>query len=223
MTVPNRRTVHSSSCVHHAVLLFAFSLLFLERKTFPVVTEDQKTMNWSVLSHSHQVCVRYSHMWRAGPVGGRTGPDAPGAPSVAVSGCCRLIFSLGVRWRGSKLWWLFAGCRFASSKTHQSGRNCEIIEIHCALLSADRTIRTCPWDAEEWRPQVCPGCILPHVKVISWHQLKRQLIESVRHVRHKAAAPCSRVMCHSGPETELTARRVSTPTAAYVNQTRFYV
>lgn len=56
---------------------------------------------------------------------------------------------------------------FAPSKAQQSGGNCRIIDVHSARLSADRTLRTCPRDAEHRRPQVCAGCLFPHVKVIS--------------------------------------------------------
>lgn len=140
------------------------------------------TIKRSLTLISHICKNIYRHIWRAGPVWDVTGPNEPGAQEDAVSGYCRQIFSFGAPWHGSELWSLCARCRSASSKGHQSGGNREIIEIHWALLSADRTVRTCPRDAEERRPQVCPGCVLPHVKVIRWHQLNRQLIESLCHV-----------------------------------------
>lgn len=114
----------------------------------PPYEKQPSQLLWMIMTHHFQNI--YRRIWRTGPAWDVTGPAEPGA----VSGCYRQIFS------GPKLWSLCARCRFASSKGHQSGVNCEIIEIHWAPLPADRTIRTCSRDAEERRPQVCPGvCI----------------------------------------------------------------
>lgn len=61
------------------------------------------------------------------------------------------------------------GCDFAPSRAQQSGGNGDIIDIHSARLSADGGLRACPRGAELRRPQVCAGCLFPHVELISWN------------------------------------------------------
>lgn len=58
----------------------------------------------------------------------------------------------------------------APSKGEQSGGNRDTTDVHSPRLSAHPTLRTCPRDAELRRPQVCAGCLFPHVKVIRLQQ-----------------------------------------------------
>lgn len=74
----------------------------------------------------------------------------------------------------------------APSEAQQSGGNWHISDAHSASLSAARTLRTCPRDAELRHLQVCAGCLFPHVKVVSrnsqqavgnWNECRRRTHE----------------------------------------------
>lgn len=105
-----------------------------------------------------------------------------------TSGCCclplRQIFSI---WRPVS--WLQAVIALRSvvdrhlQTGHQSGRNSQIIELHCLHIEPFALTRETQSSGALLSAR--GRCVLPHAEVIRWHHLNRYLIES----EHSHEAP----------------------------------
>lgn len=177
----------------HVVFVFVFhSLSFLEKKkNLHSGQGGSQTIKWSVLSHSSRVFVPISTGTydAQGQFGVSQAPKTMQSPAAAgkyfhlASGgvapsCDRPLLVVDLHLQ-------------RHIKAVVTARSLRSIELYCLLIEQFALARE---TRRSGAHKSARGCILPHVKVIRWHQLNRQLIESLC---HKAAAPCSLMICHS--------------------------
>lgn len=189
--------VRSCSRFHDTVIMLCLSLSFIhslswkKKKNLHSGQGGSQTIKWSVLSHSSRVFVPISTGTydAQGQFGVSQAPKTMQSPAAAgkyfhlASGgvapsCDRPLLVVDLHLQ-------------RHIKAVVTARSLRSIELYCLLIEQFALARE---TRRSGAHKSARGCILPHVKVIRWHQLNRQLIESLC---HKAAAPCSLMICHS--------------------------